>query len=267
MREINSEELKRIQLELLDYFDSFCKENNLNYWLDYGSLLGAIRHKGYIPWDDDLDIAMLREDYEKAASLFNNQRNQRFIFQTPSNDHNTQYPFGKLIDTTTVLFEYGKNGIQTGVYVDVFVYDNSPDSIKSRNRLFKYRDLFGRIRRLQLPMREGIGRYKQILYLVGSKVMNCFSKGFINRLIDKNAKRYESIDTNYVSSFSDPYDSTYFCVNKSLFQNFINVEFEGKYYPAPHQYDYWLRVLYGDYMILPPKDKRFPQHSFVAYFK
>ena len=116
MRPINVEELKKLQIEILDNFDVFCKKNNIRYWIDYGTLLGAIRHKGFIPWDDDVDIAMLREDYEKAAAIFNSQSNDRYIFQTPSNEKKTCYPFGKLIDTATVLYEYGETGVETGVY-------------------------------------------------------------------------------------------------------------------------------------------------------
>ena len=110
MKRIDVEELKKIQVGILDYFDAFCKKNSIHYWLDYGTLLGAIRHKGFIPWDDDVDITMLREDYEKAAQIFNKQGCSRYVFQTPSNFKDACYPFGKLIDTSTILYEYGETG-------------------------------------------------------------------------------------------------------------------------------------------------------------
>lgn len=267
MKQIEREELKKLQVKILDCFDAFCKKNNYKYWLDYGTLLGAIRHKGFIPWDDDVDIAMLREDYERAAKTFNSQTDGRYVFQTPSNDKETCYPFGKLIDTSSVLYEYGETGIETGVYIDVFVYDNSPNNEKIVKRIFWKRDFLGRIRRLQLPMRKEISGMKRFAYKIGSFVLNPMSRGIINRALDRNARQCEKLETKNVSAFTDPYDPTYFCVEKSIFQDLIEVEFEGKMYPAPRQYSYWLGVLYGDYMKLPPIDRRVHQHSFEAFYK
>ena len=267
MKRIGAEELKKLQIEILDCFDSFCKKNNLKYWLDYGTLLGAIRHKGFIPWDDDVDIAMLREDYEKAAKVFNSQTDGRFIFQTPSNDKETCYPFGKLIDTSTILYEYGSSGILTGAYIDVFVYDNAPDDENVVKGIFKKRDFLGRIRRLQLPMRKEVSGLKRIAYRIAATLLKPVSRGIINRELDYNARKFERIDTNKVSSFVDPYDSTYFCVDKAIFQDLIEVEFEGKLYPAPRQYNYWLSVLYGDYMQLPPVEKRVNHHFIEVFYK
>ena len=267
MKRIDTEELKKLQVDILDSFDAFCKKNSINYWLDYGTLLGAIRHKGFIPWDDDIDIAMLRKDYEKAAERFNEQSDGRYHFQTPSNDRATCYPFGKLTDTSTVLFEYGETGIETGVYIDVFVYDNSPEDTKATAGIFKMRDTLGRIRRLQLPMRKELGGMKRLAYQMGSAVLKLVPRGTVNRALDRNARRFEKTDTKKVSSFADPYDPTYFCVEKSVFQDLIEVEFEGKRYPAPRKYDYWLSVLYGNYMELPPIEKRVSQHSFEAFYK
>lgn len=267
MKQIDISELKRIQIDILNYFDVFCEKNNINYWIDYGTLLGAIRHKGFIPWDDDIDIAMLREDYEKASATFNSQSNGIYVFQTPSNDKNSCYPFGKLINTQTVLYEYGETGIETGVYIDVFVYDNSPEDVKAARRIFRKRDFLGRVRRLQLPMRKGISGLKRFVYRIGSTILCPVSRNVINRALDRNARIYEKISTKNVSTFIDPYDSTYFSVEKCIFQDLIRVEFEGKLYPAPRNYDYWLRVLYGNYMELPPVEKRVHQHIFKAFYK
>lgn len=267
MKQIDVEELKKIQVAILDYFDVFCKKNSIHYWIDYGTLLGAVRHKGFIPWDDDVDIAMLRKDYEKAAQIFNKQEGSRYVFQTPSNYKDTCYPFGKLIDTSTTLYEYGESGIETGVYIDVFVYDNSPEDEKKVKKTFKKRDFLGRLRRLQLPMRKEVKGVKRLAYKVGASVLEPISRGVVNRALDRNARQFENQETKNVSTFTDPYDPTYFCVEKSIFQDLIEVEFEGKWYPAPRKYDYWLRVLYGNYMELPPIEKRVHQHSFEAFYK
>ncbi|MBR5974606.1 MAG: LicD family protein [Clostridiales bacterium] len=266
MRTIDTEELKKLQVEMLDYFDAFCRRNNLHYWLDYGTLLGAVRHKGYIPWDDDLDVTMLRDDYEKAAKIFNAQSDGRYLFQTPVNDKKGRYPFGKLLDTTTVLYEYGEAGIKSHVYIDVFVYDNAPEEKEKRAKAFKKRDFLGRVRRLQLPLREDVRGAKKLAYQIGGLLMKPVPKSKINRSLDKNAKRYRNLPAKSVCTFVDPYDNTYFCVPKSTFEHFCEVEFEGKKYPGPENYDFWLTTLYGDYMQLPPEDKRTSTHKFEAYY-
>ena len=108
MKQIGVEELKRLQLDILSYFDEFCKNNSIRYWIDYGTLLGAIRHKGFIPWDDDIDITMLRNDYNRAAELFNKQKLNYITFYL-------KYLFKKtnnvIYNIIGVLPEYQKTGL------------------------------------------------------------------------------------------------------------------------------------------------------------
>ena len=270
MKEINVSELKKIQLNILDCFDLFCKQNNLKYWLDYGTLLGAVRHKGYIPWDDDIDIGMLREDYSKAEEIFNAQSKGLIEFKTPNIDKTYFYPFGKLIQTNTILEEYGSEGIRTGVYIDVFPYDNSLDDKKAAERMFKKRDYLGRLRRLQLPMRENLPLAKRVIFHCASLTLKTVSPNRINRAIDKNARKAEHEECNNVGSFTDTYTDVYkskrLIVPKLLFEELTEMEFENKIYPVPANYDFWLKSLYGDYMILPPKEKRVAHHIFKAYY-
>ena len=266
MKTIDASELKRIQIDILDCFDAFCKKNGIHYWIDYGTLLGAIRHKGYIPWDDDIDIGMLREDYHKAEKLFNEQSDGVILLQTPGIYKDHRYPFGKLVKTDTILYEYGEEGIQSSVYVDVFPYDNAPEDERIRKKIFKKRDFLGRIRRIQLPLRAGVSQSKKRLYGILSAVMKIVPKGFINRALDRNARRFSRTDSKYVCSFTDPYEIKYVVVPKKIFQKYIEVEFEGKMYPAPAEYDYWLKKYYGDYMTLPPENERQGHHVFEAYY-
>lgn len=265
METIDIEELKKIQVSLLNCLDSFCKKNNIRYWLDFGTLLGAVRHKGFIPWDDDIDVAMLRDDYNKTAKLFNSQSDGRYLFQTPTSDSSMCYPFGKLLDTKTVLYEYGKSGIKTSVYIDVFVYDNSPDDIHEVNRMLRKKDFLGRIRRLKLPMRSGISVFKKIIYLLGRFLLYPVSMNYINKALDKNGRKYEKIETTNVSNFVNPYDPA-LTVSKDLFLSQTEVIFEGDLYPAPQKYDYWLTKLYGNYMKLPPIEQREGHHVVNAYY-
>lgn len=266
MRQIEIDELKKIQLDILNCFDTFCRKNNLHYWLDYGTLLGAVRHHGYIPWDDDLDIGMLRKDYEIASQLFNQQTSEPIAFMTPHNKDDYRYPFGKLICTNTILYEYGKDGIKTGVYIDVFPYDNCPSNEKTMKRVFHKRNLLGRLRRLKLPMRREVSGIKKAVYVIGSYLMRLIPNNLIEKELDKNAKRFESMESEFVCDFVDPYDSRCLKIPKQLFMDFTEVQFESGKYPAPKDYDYWLRSYYGDYMTLPPIDERVGHHVFEAFY-
>ena len=116
-------------------------------------------------------------------------------------------------------------------------------------------------------MRKDLKGAKRLAYKVGAAMLKPISRGAVNRALDRNARQFENKETKNVSTFIDPYDPTYFCVEKTIFQDFIEVKFEGKWYPAPQKYDYWLRVLYGNYMELPPIEKRVNQHSFEAFYK
>ena len=266
MRQIDIRELKLIQIEILDQFDAFCKKNNIHYWLDYGTLLGAVRHGGYIPWDDDIDIGMMREDYSIAEKLFNEQTDRRYKLFTPQNNPDHRYPFGKLVRTDTVLLEYGSEGIRSSVYVDVFPYDNAPDDEHEKQRMFKKRDLLGRIRRLQLPMRDGMTQPKKLMYRLGAALLSGMPQSRVNRMLDKNAKKYENKYNEFVCDFADPYDTRYLTIPRSLFENFIEIEFEGKKYPAPAAYDTWLKAYYGNYMQLPPIEEQKSHHVFEAFY-
>ena len=104
MRRIYIDELKKIQINILDQVADFCNKNDISYWLDCGTLLGAVRHKGYIPWDDDVDIGMFRSDFDRFLNLFN-QSNERYKVYNIENNNEFYYPFGKVLDTTTILYE------------------------------------------------------------------------------------------------------------------------------------------------------------------
>ena len=127
---------------MFDTVHEFCIKNDIQYWLDSGTLLGAIRHGGYLPWDDDIDIGMLRPDYEKFRRMFN-EENTRYHFACVEDDGDDFcYAFGKVLDTNTILYEPDRNGKKIAVNIDVFVYDNAPDDEKKLSRMFRMRNLY-----------------------------------------------------------------------------------------------------------------------------
>lgn len=126
MREMTIDELKEVQLQILDFVAEFCEKNQIQYWIDSGTLLGAIRHKGYIPWDDDIDVGMLRKDYDKFFKLFNDPGN-RYQFVCYEKQPDFYLPHGKVCDVSTVLYEPNEKGHRLSVNIDIFVYDNAPE--------------------------------------------------------------------------------------------------------------------------------------------
>ena len=139
MRELTLDEIKKLQLDILDVVAEFCDKNGINYWLNCGTLIGAIRHKGYIPWDDDIDLGMLRPDYDKFMRLFNLEQ-QRYKAYSVENNKKFCYPFMKVVDTKTLLYEVYEGSNETFVNVDIFVYDNVVDDEKVIQKMFKVRD-------------------------------------------------------------------------------------------------------------------------------
>lgn len=140
MRNIEVEELKKIQIQILDVVDTYCRNNNVNYWIDSGTLLGAVRHRGYIPWDDDIDLGMLRKDYEVFVEKFN-KSNSRYKCCTMENTYDFPFAFAKVMDTETVLYEPNKEeGIKLSINIDIFVYDNAPNDAEQLKAMYDARD-------------------------------------------------------------------------------------------------------------------------------
>ena len=264
MKRIDLEDLKKIQLEILNIVSLFCQKNNINYFLDCGTLLGAVRHKGYIPWDDDIDIGMLRDDYERFKLLFN-QYNTRYQFECNELDDSFNYPIGKVLDTNTILYEPDKKtGLKLCVNIDVFVYDNAPDDERNCNKMFKRRDRYNKLRYAQIYPNAYNHQsiIKKTIRFFLKLYFSLLPKNYYTKKIIKNSKRYINNQTKRVGNFTS---ITKFVGNKEIFHSFIELEFEGKKYQAPIGYDIWLRNLYGDYMKLPPVNKRVRHHQFEAY--
>ena len=263
MKPIGVKELREVQIGILDVVVDFCSRYDINYWLDCGTLLGAIRHKGYIPWDDDIDLGMLRPDFERFKELFN-QENERYKFYCVENNSEFCYISGKVLDTATVLYEPSKEGGEKlSVNIDIFAYDNAPNDSKELERMFIKRDIFMRcnILRTLNHVPNGNKVRKVFVYFLRG-LLSVFPRNYFAKKAVKNAKKYSAIETEKVGNFTSY--SKVVC-ERSIFDSFIEKEFEGKYYKVPVGYDKWLRAFYKDYMQLPPEEKRVSHHKFEAY--
>lgn len=262
MREMTIDELKKIQLEILCSVASFCDLNDIRYWIDSGTLLGAVRHRGYIPWDDDIDVGMLREDYDKFSSIFNKDQN-KYKFVCYENTNEFYLPHGKVCDPGTLLYEPDEKGIKFAVNIDIFVYDNAPDNNNELKKMYDRRD---KLRKIYSVQHQNVFQngtlIKGFLKLIRQWIYKIiYPKDSIKKMIE-NSKKYAFMTTGRVGNFTA---YTRMACDKRVFDNFVELEFEGKRFKAPIGYDEWLSSFYGNYMELPPVEKRVSHHSFKAY--
>ena len=258
------DELRSLQLGILDCVAKFCDEHKIKYWLDYGTLIGAIRHKGYIPWDDDIDISMMREDYEKFIRIFNElNTNKRYEVHCIENDPEFFYPFAKVYDTKTVMNELATKAPNICVYVDVFVYDNAPDDERALKRMILKHRIY---RRLHIAS-ESIIRPKgnvirRICVHIFRALLGLLPLNYFSKISLKAAQRYNSISTRRAGNFA--YGVNNMCSTEGL-NSQIEVDFECRKFKAPSAYDELLRNRFGDYMQLPPVEERVGHHDTEVY--
>lgn len=267
-------EIQLIELNILKEIDLLCKKNNIRYFLVGGTQLGAVRHKGFIPWDDDIDIGMPRVDYEKFIRIINDASPHWIKIQTYDNTHNFPYNFAKVIDIRTKLVEKSTQHLDliSGVFVDVFPLDGAPvNEIKKKIHYFKVRLLKAKIATyyfkkdtiLGVGKKEGfmIKTIKEFVYKI-LVVVNKFSQPIImQRKLDSLLKKYcfdqSLIMGNYLGAWG--YKEL---MPREFFGEGKEVIFEKNTFSAVDKTHEYLSTLYGDYMKLPPIEKQKSHHNF-----
>ena len=259
MRPIALNELRNIQLDLLQKTVDFCDSNGLRYFLCGGTLIGAIRHKGYIPWDDDIDIAMPRSDYDRFVKTFNKSGN---YYQVMNLDicPDYSYAFAKVYDNRTILKELHYQG-EIGVNIDLFPADGVKDTIQIRKIMLLHK--FLNTKKANYYKRT---MSKIIINTIGKLILFPFSAHQIARWMDNEARKYSFGSLPMAGLIANPLGIGEM-VDKHVFDNDIYKEFEGREYRVPIGYDAWLRSIYGDYMQLPPVEYRVTHHTLKAWWK
>lgn len=270
-RIISTTELKRIQLDLLDVLDNYCANHELNYYLTYGTLIGAIRHKGYIPWDDDIDVMMPRQDYEKLLADFNRMTEKPHI-RVISHEIDSDYylPFAKLISTETVMQEEVNSKYEIGVYIDIFPLDNLSNSYESARKMVKKVYFYNELMLFKnLTYNKNRAWYKNIALGIGRILSVFWSRDKLIRQINNfGINRKDNNFTTYVGTVTGITEGDERAIFKSeWFKDSSVVEFEGHFYNAPIGYDEFLRNIYGNYMELPPVESQVSHHAFTAWYK
>ena len=262
-KKLDIDEIKEVELGVMDYIHNICREKGINYSLAYGSLLGAVRHRGFIPWDDDLDIALKRDQYDKLYQAILEDNNSIYKVVSWGNDSRYPYPFYRVYDSRTVYENnYIQNDIELGICVDVFPFDDYKDVNKEITKLDMYRrlsvyTLYG-IRNKE----AGIKNIIRYLMLVAFRLTRV--KTWNKKLNDCSKVPVNSEYIDYLME-SKKYSTK---IDAKALDQVVEFKFEDRVYNIPTDYDHILTTIYGaDYMEIPPIEKRIQHDDFVAYIK
>ena len=259
-KEITLEKLRNIQLDILDKIHSFCIERGIRYSLGGGTLLGAVRHKGYIPWDDDIDIMLPRPDYDRFLKEFEGIYKQ-YTLQTYMNDESYSFPFAKVYDNRTVLVE---DGACNGIYVDVFPIDGLPEKNEIPKFLYKLEILKHNITKTSKYYLFQKGWSLKFRYYIKKILYPKRSESIFK--LEELLHSYNFETTNLAGSILGRYGDIE-VMDGHVFKSYVKLAFDGRKYYAIADYDLYLTKHYGDYMQLPPKEKQVSNHSFKAWWK
>lgn len=264
---LKPEETKKVQelaLGALVEFDRICRENNINYALYGGSLIGAVRHNGFIPWDDDVDVVVLRSDYNKLMDICRSQLNSKYFWQSHETDNNWYRLYAKIRVNNTIFKELAHcdYNIHHGVYIDIFPLDPLPEKSflrKIQYYKFKFWNAGVSCKYINIKNKDKKGR---ILARIARFVFLPFSLSYVYKKAEETATLYTGLDSTCVMPFMSAYGKREI-FPKSFFENTKDILFEGHMMKIPTEYDRILRSMYGDYLQLPPEDKRVTRHRIV----
>ena len=272
MREIPFAVLLDLQLEILSSIDYYCRKRGIDYFLTGGSCIGAVRHKGYIPWDDDIDIGMTRPNYDQFINGFNKEIDEHPNLKVFAPELNWDYyaPYANVCDIRTILDEgtNGHNGIDIGVKVDVFPVDGIPSDLTSfQAEKKKMRRLWNMLylKRLIINKDEHSFIWRMNMW-VKKALLSIISYERIQKKIKELAISNKFEESSYAIDVVFPWKRDVMC-EKEVYEDLIDVDFEQLKVKIVKNYDRYLSLKYGDYLKLPPENERMCHHHFKAYWK
>ncbi len=252
-----------IELDLFRAISEVCERHHLRYWISYGTLIGAVRHKGFIPWDDDFDVVMPRADYQKLLQL-ETEFPEPYFLQTPQSDVDYYNPFARLRNSnTTGIMVSGKNKCNNGIYVDIMPLDGAPKKGLERKWVLflnQTRNILANAYVFNINPNKLTRLAHKILHLP----FISFDPVSVYKKVNGTAIRHRWKDSREVGLISFPfrYGDEYIS-DKKIFRSTVWLDFEFLKVPAPIGYDRFLRDSYGDdYMKFPPVEERGVWHDF-----
>ena len=265
--EIQPQTLRMLQLkglEILKYFKSFCDQNNLLFYFCGGCCIGALRNKGFIPWDDDVDVFMPRDDYEKLYKLWNQKADtiKYSCIRTTGVNNFSGHIFTTIADNNTTMIKPSQVNLDIphGVTIDVFPLDGCPKN-KIKRKLQMFWALIYSLYLAQI-VPENHGKFvrmcgKLLLSIVPSKKIKCN----IAKFAEKQMSKYKIKDCELITELCAGPGYMKYVYPKDIFESAVLKEFEGELFPIPKGYDKYLKIAFGDYMTPPPKEKQVAHHD------
>lgn len=260
---MTQEELRKIallQMEILDEVHRICEKHRLAYYMIGGTLLGAVRHKGFIPWDLDIDIAMPRADYEQFKQVFLEEKPAQYSYMDHLSHRNYMRPHALIVrNDTRIHLKYDAVNPKTydlGVYIDIFPLDGAPNDEKLRRKQAKKLKNVRKLKDCRLFYCYSFKPWRRFVHYSISFLLGWIPVRRINAYQQRLMRKYSNEKTSCICSMASHYSYEKQCMPAEVYGTPTLLEFEGRQYYAPEQYQEYLRRLFGDYMQLPPPEKR-----------
>ncbi len=260
------DKIHSIQLKMLIELDRICKKYKINYIISGGTLLGAVRSGGFIPWDDDIDVRMCRHEYNRFIQVCENELDDNIFFlQNHKTDSNYPWYYGKL---RYVHSQYTREGqehlkMKDGIFIDIMPADGLPNNNVTRNVIITQCYILKKFLYSSVGCTEECNRVKRLVY----KLANKFPKKIIFSMLDNISKKYMDDKFKYVTSYSFVKVGQKQFTEKEWHIDCVELCFEGHMFSAPREYHKWLVMTYGeDYMMLPPENKRFGHNKISKFY-
>lgn len=257
-------ELQSNLVGIMEYFHNVCEQNNIRYYILGGTCLGAVRHKGFIPWDDDIDVGLPRKDYDKFIEVMKLGDHGKYFLEIPLENKDFVYSYGKLYDTETTLTENTRYKTKRGTYLDIFPLDGAGDSPEDSLEHFEKIERYNNyISTKVCAINPHRAFYKNAAIVLGRAIPEfIFGWRWAYKKVDMLCRERSYDDCKYIGNMYGNWRAREI-MEKNIFGEPKLYDFEGLKVYGPEDCDRYLSSLYGDYMKLPPKDKQVTHHDFL----
>lgn len=267
MKKIEIQELKKIELDMVRKIDEVCHTYEIHYYMVGGTLLGAARHKGFIPWDDDIDIAMPRKDFVKFCNAMAREMSN-YEVQFYNNVDDYGYASPKVVDKRTLLIDYklGMGKEESSVFVDVFLYDGMGDNKKEAYIRYFFLKCFKKMVFLSKRNFKMETVLKSIIFFIPCVICKAIGVTRLNAFYNSLCAKRDFYQSKYVACVAGRYGKRE-VFKREVFEQTVPLQFEELMLQAPQGYKTYLTSIYGDYMKMPPKSQRVSNHTSEEWWK